>query len=510
MKPFTGMTTLSDRLFKTFIGIEFKDEVIILTCLKNSWSGISLLSSSTFPLRDDDETIAEINNFIAPYLQNTKNVFVSIPENWAITKFIEVPSTKGKGGNALSQMMRYEIERHIPYQAEDIFYDFQIVNKNKTTYTVVFTSVHKGRIDYVKGFLEKISLIPQVITLSPFAALNFIEFSETSVGGWQGFLGVMKKPRIWGGKGDIYISLFLDKNNAQFSIQKNGFCTQLKTFVLDLDKPVDALVDDISSELADMLHGTPMNKINKLILSGHVASLSELSDTLSSKLGINVQTINRPKLFEKIDGTEVQELIPSSGSCYSGLGIGALKINLLPHKKRLEAEKFVSLTTVISISLILFLIIGIYAGELINNKRALTKIEEKLKKNKPVIEAIEKISKELNALKKNRFFLLREKENDIALDALSELTKITPVKAWYTYFDYKEIYDRGKRTSKRELTISGFAESSSELISILEDSPFFEEVRFAGPTTKRKDKEGFKIKAVIVKPQIKKEIKQKL
>ncbi len=510
MKPFTGMTTLSDRLFKTFVGIEFKDEVIILTCLKNSWSGISLLSSSTFPLRDDDETIAEINNFIALYLRNTNNVFVSIPENWSITKFIEVPSTKGKGKNALSQMMRYEIERHIPYQAEDIFYDFQIVDKNKTTYTVVFTSVHKGRIDYVKGFLEKISLIPQVITLSPFAALNFIEFSETAVGGWQEFLGVMKKPRIWGDKGDICVSLFLDKNNAQFSVQKNGFCIHLKTSVLDLDKPVDALVDDISSELADILHGTPMNKINKLILTGHVVSLSELSDTLSSKLGINIQTINRPKLFEKIDGTEVQDLIPSSGSCYSGLGIGALKINLLPHKKRLEAKKFGSLTTVISISLILFLIIGIYAGELVNYKRTLTKIEEKLKKNKPAIEAIEKISKELNILKKNRFFLLREKENDIALDSLSELTKITPVEAWYTYFDYKETYDKEKKTSKRELTISGFAESSSELISILEDSPFFEEVQFAGPTTKRKDKEGFKMKAVIVKPQIKKEIKQKL
>jgi hypothetical protein len=44
--------------------------------------------------------------------------------------------------------------------------------------------------------------------------------------------------------------------------------------------------------------------------------------------------------------------------------------------------------------------------------------------------------------------------------------------------------------------------SSSALISILENSPYFEKVEFVGPVTKRLDKEGFKIKAVIVKPAI--------
>lgn len=496
----TGMTTLLDRFSRTFIGIEFKEDTLIITCLKNDLSGMDLLSSSTFPLRDDDETLTKINRFIAENVRSPNDVFVSIPHEWSVIKFTEVPLPKGKGKDALIHMMRFEIERHIPYQIEDVFFDFQVVEKSEAAHKVIFVAVHKEKIDYVKGFLEKISLKPRVITLSLFAILNSVELSEVLVGGWQNLLGITKKSNIWGRKDEICFSLFINNDNAHFAVLKGGSCVHLNSFVLNRTKTSDEIADDISSELTALPPELSHDKISKLILSGPT-SLSELSGALGAKLEINVQTINPvSKFLNNRENSERLDITPSVGVCYSGLGMGTLGINLLPHKADFTLRKTGALITKISIPLILFMIIGIFTGEIVNDKRLLMKIEKKLKENEPEIKVIEKLSTDLSNLEQQRNFLLDTKENNIVLDILSELTNILPSGAWLTNFHYKEIYNVKEETLKGELIMSGFAVSSSALISILEDSPFFEKVEFVGQIRKRGDKEGFKIKAVTVTP----------
>jgi hypothetical protein len=115
--------------------------------------------------------------------------------------------------------------------------------------------------------------------------------------------------------------------------------------------------------------------------------------------------------------------------------------------------------------------------------------------------AVEKISADMNFIEQKRNFLRGKREKDILLDTLAELTNIMPVESWVTDFDYKEVFDEKSGSSKRELIITGQASSSSALISILENSPFFEKVEFVGSVTAIGNKEGFKIKAVVVMPE---------
>lgn len=495
------MTTLFNRLSKISVAVEFKEDTVTFTCFKNRFTGVSLLSSSSFPLRDDEETITVIKSYISSYSGGIGNVYISIPEKWTIIKFVEIPVPRVKGEKALSQMMRFEIERHVPYQIEDILYDFQIVEKKESVCTFVLAAIPKDKIDFIKSFLEKISLVPDIVTPSAFAVLNFVEFSETRVGGWKNFLGIGRKSRVWGYKRDICISLFIDKNYVQSALLKNGLCTQFKSFSLDLDKPQETLIDDISSELADVRAGTPLEKINKLTLSGDsTVSLPELSSAISLKLGVKTQIIAPLKSIAEDKDTNIQRFASNIGAFYSGLGIGSMKINFLAHKRISAETKPGYLITRIFLALIIVLAIGIFAGNLINNKRALSKIDERLNKNDPQVETIRKLSSELTIIAKQRSFLLSVKENQFALDVLAELSVIIPSDAWLTNFNYKETYEKENKTTKRELLISGFANSSSALISILEDSPFLEKVEFAGPITKKNEKEGFKIKAAAVKP----------
>ena len=121
------MTTLLDR---TFLGIEFKDESVVLVFLKNSVSGMALVSSATFPRNDNEDTFNDIRDFIGSQGVDINKVFVSIPDKWAITKFTDIPPIKGKGKSAIANLMKFEIERHVPFPIETIAYDFLILQKN--------------------------------------------------------------------------------------------------------------------------------------------------------------------------------------------------------------------------------------------------------------------------------------------------------------------------------------------------------------------------------------------
>jgi general secretion pathway protein L len=73
------------------------------------------------------------------------------------------------------------------------------------------------------------------------------------------------------------------------------------------------------------------------------------------------------------------------------------------------------------------------------------------------------------------------------------LTQILPGTVWVWSFKF----------TGKEIEISGFADSASDLIPLLDKSPLFEKVEFMSPVTKErtivggeaKEKERFKIKA---------------
>jgi type IV pilus assembly protein PilM len=496
------MTTILDKFSKIFIGIEFRDDSLTISCIKNDLSGMRYLSSSTFPFRKDDETIAEIKSFLAENVRGPKEVFVTIPYSWAVVKFVEVPSPKAKGKDALAHMMKFEIERHIPYPIDDVFCDFQVVDRSESAFHLLAVAVHKNKINDVQEMLESLSLRTETITLSPFAILNSIELSEITVASWQNLIGFTKKSDILGKKGERVASLFIDDSVARFSLLSGGKCVYLSSFSIDQNVPVERTADDIVSGISAALQERSIEKIDKLLLSGTFIPIKDLSDSVAEKTGLPVQLVNPvAKFLRGSENAEAPQLAPSLGACYSGLEIGALKINLLQHKSDSLFRKTGALITKISIPLILFMIIGIFAVEIVNEKRLLAMIDEKFNANEPDIKAIEKLTSEIGILKQKQKFLKDVKESNIILDILSELTSIIPTDTWVSNFHFKtKSGDKGK-TLQGEITISGFAQSSSVLISLLEDLPLFEKVEFVGPIKKRRGMEEFKIQIVTVKPE---------
>jgi Tfp pilus assembly protein PilN len=73
------------------------------------------------------------------------------------------------------------------------------------------------------------------------------------------------------------------------------------------------------------------------------------------------------------------------------------------------------------------------------------------------------------------------------LEILRELTEIIPEDSWLTEFNY--------RSAQREIKLSGYALSASQLLPLLEQSGLFENVRFTSPITtdQRLQKEQFRL-----------------
>ena len=264
------MTTSLGKLFGTFLGIEFKDDTLVISYLRNNMSGISLLSSSTFPLRNDDSVFAEIREYISRKDKIPDKVYVSIPDKWVITKFIEMPSVRSKGKDAFSNLMRFEIERHIPFNIEEVSVDFLVLDTKVATCSVAFIAVHKVKMDYVREYLEKLSLKADVIIPSSFAVLNTIELSGVSAGGFQEVVGIVRRSKVIGKKGVANVCLYFDKLHASLSVIKDGLCIHQRLFSFP---SAQACQDGIAEYLAELCLRFSVDRFDTLILSGDILTL---------------------------------------------------------------------------------------------------------------------------------------------------------------------------------------------------------------------------------------------
>ncbi len=494
------MTTILDRFFGVLIGMEFRKETVIVSLLKNGMSGISLLSSASFPFKDDEVTVSDIKEYIGRHAPNAGRAFVSIPDRWATIKFIEIPSTKGKGKEALPNLMKYEIERHIPFAPDTVLYDFQVVEDALSTYKVAFVAVQKKRVERIKDFLARILLEPHSITISSLSLLNTVELSGAGIGGWQSIVGIMPGHSVTGSKGETNISLFLDDAGVSVSIIKGGYCLSIRSFAYDAEDVSVSLSAVISSYLADMKGELDLQKYDKLIISGDVSAAPELAAELTSATGASAVVVEQLPRFAERPETVDEGIHASVGACLGELGIGRYRINILPHKPDYEIKRVTYMGTKVFAGLVVLLLILIVSVQSIKHKDTLKRIDEELQMNKFKITEYTKLAAEFEGYKRQGDLLQSIKGNELALEVLAELSGILPGDTWISNFQYKGAGLKNGDPSTGEIILGGYSDSSSKLISILEGSEYFERVSFVGSIKKARDKEGFKIQASIITP----------
>ena len=459
-------------------GIDFRKHYLILTLLKKSFAKIVLADYAIHPISPEDqkedretEMISLINKFISKNQVNKEKVSVAIPREKVVARFIRLPIATKEN---LRKVLEYEASRYTPFENGEFYFDYHILKEEKEWLYLFVLFVKKAEVDYYLALLKKIGIQPVSVQIPSTAALNLFFYNE--------------------GTKEDETSVLLNVTEPFFEVDLLKGKEWKESFHLPFPR------DEKASRIMNILkrsgqdgHSCSKSTLFVYGLDAEEALLTSLKEADETK-GVLTPPLNHIEAAGEI--SKPYKIYSSIGIPLNGLITPRFNVNLLPFEMRKKVRQigkplFIGLT---SLALALTLTWG--AGAIIRYRSELNSVNEEIKKRRPEVEAVIKLQKQKDECCKELSQLEKIRTGEVSKTAiLEELTRILPDTVWIWNFKY----------NGKEIEISGFADSASNLIPLLDKSPLFEKVEFLAPVTKEKlmrgsemkESERFKIKARI-------------
>lgn len=461
--------------FNSSLGIDFKTNHLILTLLRKSFRKIRLVDYRIYPLWSEGQKevqeaqwISLITTFISKNEINRERVFISIPREKVLVRFLRLPVATKEN---LRKVLEYEAPKFVPFEKEDFWFDFQILREDAEWVYLISAFAKREDLDPYLNLLKKMGIQPTSVQIPSVSALNLFFYHEGERGNPVSVLLDLNEP-------------FLEMNILEGRDWKDSF---------HLPSPPEEKEEII-------LHTFKRSDLKEYSLSKPMFYVYGLDVTekgfpkLENKDGI--KGVSSPPL-DRIEASADEPLpdyiYPSIGLPLKGLAETHFQLNLLPLEMRKKVREYGKpvFLTLLCVALILSVAWG---GGLYNRYQSdLEALRAEVKKKKPEVEAVEKLQKQRSALTSEISDFEKNSRGSISeVQILKELTQVLPPTVWIWQY----------RFSGKEIEISGFADSASELIPLLDKSPLFEKVEFLAPVTKErerrtgveKERERFKIK----------------
>ncbi|OGZ84262.1 MAG: hypothetical protein A2401_02575 [Candidatus Staskawiczbacteria bacterium RIFOXYC1_FULL_38_18] len=256
---------------------------------------------------------------------NTKYVVASLPEEKSFLQVIQMPEMNEK---ELKSAALFEVENYIPLPLGDIYVDFQKISLNEKTgrTDVLIVAMPKPIVDSYVSCIKKAGLTPFIMEPESQATARAVVND-----------GVTAQPlAIVGFGGDNANFIIYFGNSIRFTCSIPVSSRQITDApVLDnLALQIKKYMDFYSEHF---FHDSPATdgKIGKVIIAGGGAGLNALSDFLSKKLSIPVETANALKNVLADDKTSHgAEILKNSLPFATAIGLaerGAVEGKKYPH-----------------------------------------------------------------------------------------------------------------------------------------------------------------------------------
>jgi Tfp pilus assembly protein PilN len=440
------------------VGIDFRPNHVILTLLRSSFGKVRLgdAESHALPAEAQKEAReAQCLGFIRVFLSrnqaNRQRVHISIPREKTLVRVIRLPAAAREN---LRKVLEYEMPKYTPFEKEEVYFDYQVIRQDKEWLQLIAVFARKRDLDPYLGLLKKAGIQPASIQVPSGAALNLFLYHQ-------------------GEKGKE-VSVLVDLNDPSFemNILKGKDWEESLHLPLPREKREEKLLE-IFARI-----GFPAEGLSK---TGFYA----YGPDAGGEKGIE---LSEPFLPPPLDRIEVPKGRPKPFHLYASIGLplegGArapVSLNLLPmpmrKKVRQVAKPLFFVLLVVALGLAGGWALGLYQGY----RNELDALRTEVKKKKPEVEAIERIQKKRGERAKENSDFARITSGEVSkVVILQELARVLPPTVWIWNL----------KCSGRELEISGFADSASELISLLDRSPLFEKVEFLAPVTKERERRG--------------------
>ncbi|MGQ9509572.1 MAG: type IV pilus assembly protein PilM [Thermodesulfobacteriota bacterium] len=343
---------------KNVIGLDIGSSSIKLVELSEGKGGYRLQSLGISPLppeaivdgalMDSVTIIDAIKELVASAKTKTKDVVTSVSGHSVIVKKITLPYMSRA---ELEESIKWEAERYIPFDINDVNIDFQILEKeseNPEIMDVILVAAKKDIInDYVSVIIEA-GLNPVIIDVDAFAlenmlAINYeIEKDETiamaNIGASITNINIIKnnisaftRDIFKGGNHiteEIQRQLHIDYEEAEKIKIGSKIETNSPSMIQDiLQTASESLALEIANSLDFFQSTTTYEKINKLFLSGGGAKIKDLDTLLQQQIGIPVEMVNPFKKIEYNEKNFDMEYLREMGPIMAvGVGLATRKV----------------------------------------------------------------------------------------------------------------------------------------------------------------------------------------
>lgn len=451
-------------LNKNSIGIDIGPDNISIVWLQSRLKGYTLVEHRHYSLpestkkteRDKYTHIASrLNTFIAECNIASPEIYLSIPGERAIIKDLRFPLTVKEN---FRDTIRFEMEKYVPFSSELIYHDCQVIDEDKKNkqITILLVVVKKEELDPYLQMCNQIDNGVCSLEITPTATANA--------------LSTLADLRSL----DTFAYIGHAKKNTSIEL-----VTKQKLFSSRTIRDFDP-----SSPAEYLAHEVKICQKNTLLPGSALPVFVAAETSIAHKK-------EEEKSFDIIP-LDITETVPSPqllsafGLALKGMQKVPGQINLMPVSMRKKPNRK-AITLIYSLIALNIILLMTWSGSMLMHHRItlndLHRQTAELTKRVHDVPVLEKNA--LQAQNKLAFIQQFQHGRPYTLDVIMELTSIIPQSVWIQHF----------KQTERTVELDGFAESASDLITILESSNLFHEVAFLSTISKTKDnRERFKLR----------------
>ena len=460
---------------KVSLGIDIRGGLLCHALLRRGLGRIELVDWGIEELPAEEERRGEalkekLQGLLGRLRLRPASITVGLPRRLVTMRSVSMPAV---GEEELKGILEYEVERYIPFPLEEAQYDFQLLEQDAEKAMLLLAAARKEEISRYLGLLGEAGITPTALGVSTFASFNALSYNQ--------------------GRRPVPLTALIDLRNgeAELAVAKGGILRYCRYLTLGSSAPLESLLPELSGLLASV-GADGERPSGRISLSGSGVGRGDLLHHLAEHTGLEVEFFQP---FQRIKAPGVDPQVASSlgaavGLALNGLVALPLNIDLLP-RELAPPRRVPGLATTFRL-LVLSALLGmaLVVSGAVRERRALGHLTVRIGQLQVEVAKAEQLKEDVSRLERQIAALEKiDREEIRKLDVWRELVRILPKGVILTFLtiDGRQVQMHG--------SISG---SASNLISILEQSPVFENVQFTSPVASRgAETQEFQIKAYL-------------
>ena len=433
------------------LGIAVGSQAISFVHSTKRFFQVDLKTTRTVPL---PETAADhlpairlaLEEFLADIEALPDQTVLCLPRTEASVSRLVVPET---ARGSLEQVIRYEVERLLPFREEDIYYDYVTTEEGgeERRLGIVIFCFPRQSVDPLVNLLVEHNLRPQSVTLSSAAhATTLLACCPAE-----------PEQRVLAAQEDGHLELnFLPERQLVAS----------HTVPIARVAEADTWTDTLAHSIARNFPGSAPDTIPVFTWDGHgtlpvsVEPERDLAHAAQEQFPVVAA-----------DGALSVATCSAIGAALQAVGEGR-EVNVLPQESRAHREKLLSPLTLVFVGCILVLSLVWAASVVIQDRRALNNVQDQIHVLAPAVRQVQDDEETVQRLQA-QLQTLRSETRLRLTPLFKDMSERIPEQIYLTNFHF--------RNGKVELKGVAKSGSASDLVGALEASPCLQDVAPKAP-----------------------------